>query len=189
MHDIGCGCVFDMMDLTHVARDHENFVSLKFHERRRRNKSVHCHRAPVDPAEDIVHLFDPRNTLERNTGIEQPLKIDFVCVFLQEENVLAHDETPDRVIERGVFFVALIDCELQQMFWQGLHCAISSAERLNTHRVSSVRISADSFYDVGILGARAVIPSVSRGIPWSYLKDSRRDPWTLLGMTMLVGRL
>jgi len=34
-----------------------------------------------------------------------------------------------------------------------------------------VRISADSFYDVGILGARAVIPSVSRGIPWSYLKD------------------
>src|SRR5205807_763808 len=34
----------------------------------------------------------------------------------------------------GVFFVALIDCELQQMFWERLHCAVSSAERLNTHR-------------------------------------------------------
>src|SRR5437763_8144100 len=93
MHDIGRGRVFDVMDLTHVARDHENFVSLKFHERGRRNKSVHCHRAPTDPAEDIVHLFDPRNTLERNAGVEQPLKIDFVGVFLQEKNVLAHDET------------------------------------------------------------------------------------------------
>src|SRR5256886_17060278 len=134
MHDIGRGRVFDVMDLTHVARDHENFVSLKFHERGRRNKSVHCHRAPTDPAEDIVHLFDPRNTLERNAGVEQSLKIDFVCVFLQEKNVLAHDETPDRVIDRGVFFVALIDCELQQMFWERLHCAVSLTERLNTHR-------------------------------------------------------
>src|SRR5438067_2914295 len=134
VHDIGRGRVFDVMDLTHVARDHQNLVSLKFHERGRRNKSVHCHRAPIDLAEDIVHLFDSRNTLERNTGIEQPLKIDFVCVFLQEKNVLAHDETPDRVIDRGVFFVALIDCELQQMFWERLHCSVGSAERLNTHR-------------------------------------------------------
>src|SRR6267378_4848446 len=134
MHDIGRGGVFDVMDLTHIARDHENFVSLKFHERGRRNKSVYCHRAPIDRPENLVHLFDPRNALEGNAGIEQPLKIDFVGVFFQKKNVLAHDETPDRVIDRGVFFVALIDCELQQMFWERLHCAVSSAERLNTHR-------------------------------------------------------
>src|SRR6184192_1892447 len=42
VHDIGRGRVFDVMDLTHVARDHKNFVSLKFHERGRRNKSVHA---------------------------------------------------------------------------------------------------------------------------------------------------
>ena len=134
VHDIGRGGVFDVMDLAHVARDHENFVSLEFHERGRRNKSVHRHRAPIDRPENVVHLLDPRNALERNAGIEQPLKIDFVRVFLQEKNVLPHDETPDRVIDRGVFFVALIDCELQQMFWERLHCAVSSAERLNTHR-------------------------------------------------------
>src|SRR4029078_6399346 len=134
VHDIGRGCVFDVMDLTHVARDHENFVSLKFHERSRRNKSVYCHRAPIDRPENLVHLFDPRNALEGTAGIEEPLKIDFVCVFLQKENVLAHDETPDRVIDRGVLFVTLIDCELQQMFWQRFHCLVSSAERLNTYR-------------------------------------------------------
>jgi hypothetical protein len=100
----------------------------------RRNKSVHCHRAPIDRPENLVHLFDPRNPLERNAGIEQPLKIDFVGVFLQEKNVLAHDETPDRVIDWGVFFVALVDCELQQMFWQRFYFLVSSAERLNTHR-------------------------------------------------------
>jgi hypothetical protein len=47
---------------------------------------------------------------------EQPLEINFVRVFLQEKNVLAHDESPDRVIDRSVIVVALIDCELEQMF-------------------------------------------------------------------------
>src|SRR5437763_5067310 len=134
VHDVGRGRVFDVMDLTHVARDHENFVGLKFHERGRGNKTIHRYRPPINPAEDVVHFLNPRDALKRDAGIEQQLEIGFVGVLLQEKNVLAHDETPDRVIDRGVFFVALIDCELQQMFWERLHCAISSAERLNTHR-------------------------------------------------------
>src|SRR5437764_6775872 len=147
VHDIGGGRVFDVMDLTHVARDYENFVSLKFHERGRRNKSVHRHRAPIDPAEDVVHLFDPWNAFKRNAGIEQSLEIDFVGVLFQEKNVLAHDKTPDRVIDRRIFFVALVDRKLQEMFRQRLHRPVGSAERLNTHRGSSVRIRAELFYD------------------------------------------
>ena len=116
VHDVGRGRVFDVMDLAHVARDHEHLVGLKFHERRRRNKPIHRHRAPADLAEDLVHLADPRNALEGNAGIEQSLEINFVGVFLQEKNVLPHDEAPDRVIDRRVFVVALIDRELEQMF-------------------------------------------------------------------------
>src|SRR6266581_1708597 len=134
VHDIGRGRVFDVMYLTHVARDYENLVSLKFHERGWRNKPVHRHRAPIDPAEDVVHLFDPWNAFKRNAGIEQSLEIDFVGVLFQEKNVLAHDKTPDRVIDRRIFFVALIDRKLQEMFRQRLHRPVGSAERLNTHR-------------------------------------------------------
>ena len=36
-------------------------------------------------------------------------------VFPQEESVLPHDETPDRVIDRGVFVVALVDRELEEV--------------------------------------------------------------------------
>ena len=57
VHDVGRGRVFDVMDLAHVARDHEDLVGLEFHERRRRNKPVHRHRAPADLAEDLVHLL------------------------------------------------------------------------------------------------------------------------------------
>ena len=116
MHNVGRGRIFDMMDLAHVARDHQNLVGLEFHERGWRNKAVHRHRAPIDSAENIIHLLDPRNALEGNAGVEQSLKINFVSVFLQEKNILAHDEPPDRVIDRSVFFVTLIDRELQQMF-------------------------------------------------------------------------
>ena len=116
VHDVGRRRVFDVMDLAHVARDDENLVGLEFHERRRRNESVHRDRAPADLAEDVVHLLDARNALERDAGVEQSLEINFVRVFLQEKNVLAHDETPDRVIDRRVFVVALIDRELQKMF-------------------------------------------------------------------------
>ena len=62
--NIGRGRVFDMMDLSHVARDDQDFVSLKFHERRRRNKSVHRHCAPANLRQDVVHLLNARNTFE-----------------------------------------------------------------------------------------------------------------------------
>ena len=64
-------------------------------------------------AEDVVHLLDARDAFERNAGVEQTLEINFVRVFLQEKNVLPHDEAPDRVIDRRVIVVALIDCELE----------------------------------------------------------------------------
>ncbi len=64
-------------------------------------------------AEDVVHFLDARDALEGNAGVEQALKINFVRVFLQEKNVLAHDESPDRVIDRRVIVVALIDRELE----------------------------------------------------------------------------
>ena len=57
VHDVGRGRVFDVVDLTHVAGDHQHLVGLEFHESRRRNKSVHRDRAPADLAEDVVHLL------------------------------------------------------------------------------------------------------------------------------------
>jgi hypothetical protein len=39
-----------------------------------------------------------------------------VRVLLQEKNVLAHDKSPDCVIDRSVIVVSLIDGELEQMF-------------------------------------------------------------------------
>ncbi len=70
-------------------------------------------------AEDVVHLLDARDALEGDAGVEQTLEINFVRVFLQEENVLPHDEAPDGMIDRGVFVVALVDGELQEMFRAG----------------------------------------------------------------------
>ena len=70
------------MDLPHVARDDEDLVSLEFHERRRRNKSIHRHRTPFDLCENVIHLLDARDAFERNAGIEQPLEINFVRVLL-----------------------------------------------------------------------------------------------------------
>ncbi len=64
-------------------------------------------------AENVVHLLDARDAIERNAGVEEPLEINFVRVLLQEKNVLAHDESPDRMIDRSVIVVALIDCELE----------------------------------------------------------------------------
>ena len=124
VHDVGRGRVFDVMDLPHVAGDHQNFVGLEFHERRRRNESVHRDRAPADLAEDIVHLFDARDAIEGDAGFEQALEINFVGILLQEKHVLAHDEAPDRVIDRCVIVVALIDRELQKMLGQRLDCLV-----------------------------------------------------------------
>ena len=64
-------------------------------------------------AEDIVHLLNARDAIKRDAGIEQPLEINFVRVLLQEKHVLAHDESPDCVIDRSVIVVALIDRELE----------------------------------------------------------------------------
>ena len=103
---------------------------------RGKNEPVDCYRPPVDSSEDVIHFLDPRNSFERDPGIEQALKIDFVRVFLQEENVLAHDEPPDRVIDRRILVVALIDRELQKMIWQRLHRLICLAERLHAFSFS-----------------------------------------------------
>src|SRR5207247_4630418 len=99
------------MDLAHVARDHEHLVSLEFHERRRRNESVHRNGAPVDLAQDVVHLLDPRNPLERNSSVEQALEINFVSVLAEQENVMPHNEAPDRMIDRRLIVVTLIAYE------------------------------------------------------------------------------
>ena len=56
--------VFDVMDLAHVAGDHQDFVSLKFPERRGWNESVHGNCAPLDLGENIVHLLNARDSLE-----------------------------------------------------------------------------------------------------------------------------
>ena len=97
--DVRRGRVFDMMDLPHIARDHQYLVSLKFHERRRRNKSVHRHCAPIDFRKNIIHFLNARDAVKRNASVEKTLEVNLVRVFLQEENVLAHDESPDRVID------------------------------------------------------------------------------------------
>ena len=70
---------------------------------------------PILPRMSFISL-DARNALEGDAGIEQSLEINFVRVFLQEKNVLPHDEAPDRVIDRSVFVVALIDRELEEVF-------------------------------------------------------------------------
>ena len=64
VHNVRRWRVFDVMDLAHVARDNQHLVSLKFHERRRRNKPVHRHRAPANLREDIVHLLNARDALK-----------------------------------------------------------------------------------------------------------------------------
>src|SRR5262245_54666463 len=101
------------MDLAHVARDDQHLVSLKFHKGGRRNKSVHGYRAPANLREDIIHLLNAGDALEGNSGVEEALEINFVRVLLQKKNVLAHDKSPDCVIDRSVIVVALIDCELE----------------------------------------------------------------------------
>src|SRR5207237_3039014 len=100
MHNVGRGRVFDMMDLAHIARDHQNLVGLEFHERGWRNKAVHRHRAPIDSAENIIHLLDPRNALKGNAGDEQSLKINYVSVFIKEKNIMVHYEPSDSKIDR-----------------------------------------------------------------------------------------
>jgi hypothetical protein len=54
-------------------------------------------------------------------------------VFLQEKNILAHNKSPDGMIDRSIFVVALIDGELQQVFREGLHRSVGATEWLNAH--------------------------------------------------------
>ena len=93
-------------------------VGLEFHESRWRNEAVNRHRPPANLAEDLIHFTDPRNALKGDPGIEQSLEINLVGILLQEKHILPHDETPDRVIDRGIIVVALIDRELEQVFWK-----------------------------------------------------------------------
>ena len=130
VHDIRRRRVFDMIDLAHIARDHEHAIRLKLHERRRRNKTVHGHAAPADLPEDLVHLFDPRNAVEGNPGVEEALEVELVRIFAQEKNILAHDEAPDRVIDGGVFVVALVDGELEQMLRKRGHGLVVHRDRI-----------------------------------------------------------
>ena len=132
--DIRCRRVFDVIDLAHVARDHQDAIRLELHERRRWNEPIHRDAAPADLAKDFVHFLDPRNPIERNSGVEQSLEIKFVGVFAQEKNVLPHDEAPDGVIDRRVFVVALVDRELEQMLRQRGHGLIIHRDRIGFHK-------------------------------------------------------
>jgi hypothetical protein len=91
---------------------------LEFHEGRWRNEAVNRHRPPANLAEDLVHFANPWNALKGDPGIEQSLEINLVGILLQEKCVLPHDEAPNRVIDRSVIVVALIDRELKQVFWK-----------------------------------------------------------------------
>ncbi len=63
-------------------------------------------------------------------GIEEALEVKFVRVFAQEKNVLAHDEAPDGMIDRGVVVVTLVDGELEQMFRKGGHRLVVHRDRI-----------------------------------------------------------
>jgi len=126
--------VFDVIDLAHVARDHQDAIGLELHERRRWDEPIHRHATPTDFAEDFVHLLDPRNAIERNSGVEQSLEIKFVGVFAEEKNVLPHDEAPDGVIDRRVFVVALVDRELKEMLRQRGHGLVIHRDRIGFHK-------------------------------------------------------
>ena len=146
VHDVRRGRVFDVMDLPHVARDHQDLVSLKFHKRRRRNKSVHRHGAPVDLCQNVVHLLNARDSLERDAGVEQTLEVNFVCVLAQEKSVLTHDESPHGMIDRRVIVVTLIDGELQKMLGCGGDGRVIQADPAGSfHRHPPFRLKYDSF--------------------------------------------
>src|ERR1700730_3035356 len=102
-----------MMDLAHVAGNHQHLVSLKFHERRWGNKSIHRYRAPADLRQNVVHLLDTRNSVKGDAGVEKHLEINFVRVLAQEKHDLAHIESQDRMIYECVIAVSLIDRELE----------------------------------------------------------------------------
>jgi hypothetical protein len=58
-----------------------------------------------------------------------------VGVLAKKENVLPHDETPDRVIDRRVIVVTLVDRELQKMLWRrGDGRVIQADTALGFHR-------------------------------------------------------
>jgi hypothetical protein len=83
-----------------------------------------------------------------------------VRVFLQKKHVLAHDESPDGVIDRCVIVVSLIDCELEQMFRTSADRRVAVADTaLRFHRQApwEIKVTYDSFRQ----GAR-LIPSLAK---------------------------
>ncbi len=78
----------------------------------------------ADLAQDVIHLADARDALEGDASLGADPKVNLVRVFLQEKRVLPHDETPDRVIDRRVIVVTLIDRELKQVFGETATAAL-----------------------------------------------------------------
>jgi len=76
-------------------------------------KPSHRYRAPLDLRQNVVHLFDTRNAFKRDARVEQTPGNKLYARILSGKNVLAHDESPDRVIDRCVIVVPLIDRELE----------------------------------------------------------------------------
>src|SRR5436189_3504347 len=129
------------MDLPHVACDHQCLVSLKFHERCRWNKPIHSNSTPANFCENIVHLFNARDPLKGNAGVQQTLEIDFVRVLPQKKNVLANDESPDGLVDGRVIVLPLIDCEWEQMFRTSRDRGIVIADTaIGSHRLPPCKI-------------------------------------------------
>src|ERR1051325_9699020 len=87
-------------------------------------------------------------------------------VLLQEKNILTHDKSPDRVIDRSVVVVALIDCELKQMLGttgDGRVVVTDTTFRIHSG-TSSIEITYDSF------------AAPARMFPFDYTHDGSASP-------------
>jgi hypothetical protein len=107
-----------MVNLSDICGDHQNAMSLKFHEGSGRNKAVDRHGRPSDFAENLIHSLYTGNRLNIDTGLPETFNIGSVRVVLKEMIVLPHNKTPNRMIDRRVRIVPLIYDELFEMVRQ-----------------------------------------------------------------------
>ena len=91
-----------------------------------------------------------------DAGIEQALEINLVRVLFQEKNVLAHDESPDSVIDGRVIVITLIDCELQQMFGATGDCRVVIADTILRIHSGRPPRCANVTYDSFLTWARMI---------------------------------
>src|SRR5206468_10516786 len=122
------------------------------------------------------------------SGVEQTLEINFVRVFFQKKNVLAHDESPDGVIDGRVIVVTLIDCELEQMFGATGDCRVVIADtvlRIHSGRpLRWVNISYDStqssaslqLANQGMTASQPSRPSTAHALPSARTYHAFRNP-------------